>query len=182
MDFYQWLADAAQRNGSLLCIGLDTRPDRLPAGETLFDFNRRIVDATRDLACAYKPNSAFYEVAGPEGMEALRRTVAYVHEVAGVPVILDAKRGDIGSTAEAYARAAFQTWGADALTVSPYLGGDTVAPFTAHAGRGVFVLCHTSNPGATDLQTLSCQGRPLYEGLGWEDTAEMALSILPQDL
>ncbi|NLF13221.1 MAG: orotidine-5'-phosphate decarboxylase [Anaerolineaceae bacterium] len=163
MDFYQWLADAAQRNGSLLCVGLDTRLDRLPAGETLFDFNRRIVDATRDLVCAYKPNSAFYEVAGPEGLEDLRRTVAYVHEVANVPVILDAKRGDIGSTAEAYARAAFQTWGADALTVSPYLGGDSVAPFTAHAGRGVFVLCHTSNLGATDLQTLPCQGRPLFE-------------------
>ncbi|MDD3826595.1 MAG: orotidine-5'-phosphate decarboxylase [Anaerolineae bacterium] len=163
MDFYQWLADAAQRNGSLLCVGLDTRLDRLPAGETLFDFNRRIVDATRDLVCAYKPNSAFYEVAGPEGLKDLRRTVAYVHEVANVPVILDAKRGDIGSTAEAYARAAFQTWGADALTVSPYLGGDSVAPFTAHAGRGVFLLCHTSNPGATDLQTLPCQGRPLFE-------------------
>ena len=163
MDFYQWLADAAQRNGSLLCVGLDTRLDRLPAGETLFHFNRRIVDATRDLVCAYKPNSAFYEVAGPEGLEDLRRTVAYVHEVANVPVILDAKRGDIGSTAKAYARAAFQTWGADALTVSPYLGGDSVAPFTAHAGRGVFVLCHTSNPGATDLQTLPCQGRPLFE-------------------
>jgi len=163
MDFYQWLADAAQRNGSLLCVGLDTRLDRLPAGETLFDFNRRIVDATRDLVCVYKPNAAFYEAAGPEGMEDLRRTVAYVHEVANVPVILDAKRGDIGSTAEAYARAAFQTWGADALTVSPYLGGDSVAPFTAHAGRGVFLLCHTSNPGATDLQTLPCQGRPLFE-------------------
>jgi uridine monophosphate synthetase len=163
MDFTDWLADAARRNGSLLCVGLDTRPERLPPGETLLDFNRRIIDATRDLVCAYKPNSAFYEVAGPEGMEALRRTVAYVHEVAGVPVILDAKRGDIGSTAEAYARAAFETWGADALTVSPYLGGDSVAAFTAHAGRGVFLLCHTSNPGATDLQTLSCQGRPLYE-------------------
>ncbi len=163
MDFYRWLAESAQRNGSLLCVGLDTRPERLPAGETAFDFNRRIVDATRDLVCAYKPNSAFYEAAGPEGMEALRRTVAYVHDVAGVPVILDAKRGDIGSTAEAYARAAFETWGADAVTLSPYLGGDSVAPFTAYPGRGAFVLCHTSNPGATDLQTLSCQGRPLYE-------------------
>jgi uridine monophosphate synthetase len=129
----------------------------------LFDFNRRIVDATRDLVCAYKPNSAFYEAAGSAGLEALRRTVIYIHEAADVPVVLDAKRGDIGSTAEAYAHAAFEVWGADALTVSPYLGHDSVTPFVAHVARGVFLLCHTSNPGATDLQTLPCPSRPLYE-------------------
>jgi uridine monophosphate synthetase len=89
--------------------------------------------------------------------------VDYVHDTAGVPVILDAKRGDIGSTAAAYARAAFQVWGADALTVNPYLGADSVAPFTTYTDRGVFLLCHTSNPGATDLQTLPCPARPLYE-------------------
>lgn len=163
MTVFDRLAEAARRNESLLCVGLDPRPERLPPGEDLFDFNRRVVDATGDLACAFKPNFAFYEAAGPAGLEALRRTVAYVHEQAGVPVILDAKRGDIGSTAEAYARAAFEVWGADALTVNPYLGGDSVAPFTAYAGRGVFLLCHTSNPGATDLQTLPTGGRPLYE-------------------
>jgi uridine monophosphate synthetase len=135
----------------------------LAPGDSLYDFNRRIVDATRDVVCVYKPNFAFYESAGPAGLEALRRTVAYIHETANVPVLLDAKRGDIGSTAEAYARAAFEVWGADALTVNPYLGGDSVMPFTAYADKGVFSLCHTSNPGATDLQTLPCPSRPLYE-------------------
>jgi uridine monophosphate synthetase len=163
MHFYQWLAEAAQQNDSLLCVGLDTQPEQLAGAADQFDFNRQIVDATRDLVCCYKPNSAFYEEAGLDGLEALRRTVAYIHDTARVPVILDAKRGDIGSTAAAYARAAFQTWGADAVTVNPYLGGDSVAPFTAYADRGVFVLCHTSNPGATDLQTLPCPARPLYE-------------------
>jgi uridine monophosphate synthetase len=162
MDFYQRLAEAARRNSSLVCVGLDPRPERLVPGDDLFSLNRRVVDATRDLVCAYKPNIAFYESAGPEGLGALRRTVDYIHETAQVPVILDAKRGDIGSTAAAYARAAFEVWGADALTVSPYLGGDSVTPFAAYADRGVFLLCHTSNPGATDLQTLLCPDRPLY--------------------
>jgi uridine monophosphate synthetase len=171
MRFYEWLADAAGRNQSLLCVGLDPRAERLVPGDDLFRFNRRIVDATADLVCAYKPNYAFYEVSGLAGLEALRRTVDYVHKVADVPVILDAKRGDIGSTAAAYARAAFEVWGADALTVNPYLGGDSVSPFTAYADRGVFLLCHTSNPGAIDLQTLpiaarergSGPHRPLYQ-------------------
>jgi uridine monophosphate synthetase len=163
MEFYRKLAAAARRNDSLLCVGLDPRPERLAPGDDLFRFNQRVVDATRDLVCAYKPNVAFYESAGPAGLEALRRTVAYVHETAKVPAILDAKRGDIGSTAAAYARAAFEVWGADAVTVNPYLGHDSVAPFTAYADRGAFLLCHTSNPGATDLQTLPCPSRPLYE-------------------
>jgi uridine monophosphate synthetase len=163
MGFYHWLAKAARDHDSLLCAGLDPRPEQLAADDDLFTFNRRIVDATQDAVCAYKPNFAFYESAGPEGLEALRRTVAYIHEVTSVPVILDAKRNDIGSTAAAYARAAFEVWGADALTVNPYLGHDSVTPFTAYAERGVFLLCHTSNPGATDLQTLPCPGRPLYE-------------------
>jgi uridine monophosphate synthetase len=137
----------------------------LAPGDDLFSFNRRIIDATKELICAYKPNFAFYESAGPEGLEALRRTVAYIHEATDVPVILDAKRGDIGSTATAYAHAAFEVWGADALTVNPYLGRDSVAPFTGYADRGVFLLCHTSNPGATDLQTLPCPSRPLYEAV-----------------
>jgi uridine monophosphate synthetase len=165
MGFFERLAAAARENDSLLCVGLDPRPERLAPRDTLFDFNRRIVDLTRDLVCAYKPNFAFYESAGPAGLEALQRTVAYVHEVAKVPVILDAKRGDIGSTAAAYARAAFEIWAADAITISPYLGGDSVSPFTAYADHGVFVLCHTSNPGATDLQTLSCGGQLLYEAV-----------------
>jgi uridine monophosphate synthetase len=163
MDFYPWLAQVARQNDSLLCVGLDPRPDRLAPGDDLFSFNRRVIDATKDQVCAYKPNFAFYESAGPGGLEALRRTVAYVHETATVPVILDVKRGDIGSTAEAYARAAFEVWEADAVTINPYLGHDSVAPFTAYEQKGVFLLCHTSNPGATDLQTLPAPSRPLYE-------------------
>jgi len=96
MNFYTWLADTAGRNDSLVCVGLDTQAERLAPGEDLFQFNRRIIDATRDLVCAYKPNSAFYEAAGPAGLEALRRTIDYAHQAAGVPVILDAKRGNIG--------------------------------------------------------------------------------------
>jgi uridine monophosphate synthetase len=171
MDFYQWLAETARRNDSLVCVGLDPRPERLAPGDDLFSFNQRIVEATQDLVCAYKPNFAFYEAAGPTGLEALRRTVAYIHGTTEVPVILDAMRSDIGSTALAYARAAFEVWGADALTVNPYLGHDSVTPFTTYADRGVFLLCHTSNPGATDLQVLPVGGlsaspypsRPLYE-------------------
>ena len=105
MGFYEWLAETAQRNDSLLCVGLDTQPEQLAGAVDQFDFNRRIIDATHDLVCCYKPNFAFYEQAGLDGLEALRRTVAYVHDTAGAPVILDAKRGDIGSTATAYARA-----------------------------------------------------------------------------
>ncbi len=172
MKFYGWLEEAAKRNDSLVCVGLDTQSEKLAAGENQFQFNRRIVDATRDLVCAYKPNFAFYEAAGIAGLEALRRTIDYIHETTNVPVILDSKRGDIGSTATAYARAAYEVWGADALTVNPYLGGDSVQPFTAYAERGAFVLCHTSNPGATDLQTLPSPARPLYEAVakkaaGW---------------
>jgi len=159
MGFYEKLITTIERNDSLLCVGLDPRPERIPTGSVL-DFNQRIIDATHDLVCAYKPNLAFYEALGPPGLEALQRTIAYVP--AGIPVILDAKRGDIGSTAEAYARASFETWGADAVTVNPYMGRDAVEPFAAYANRGVFLLCHTSNPGANDLQTLSVHGDPLY--------------------
>jgi uridine monophosphate synthetase len=163
MGFFEWLESASRCHDSLVCVGLDPQPEMLAPGDDLFRFNRRIVDATHDLVCAFKPNSAFYEAAGLEGMEALRRTIEYVHTTADVPVILDAKRGDIGSVAAAYARAAFEVWGADAVTVNPYLGGDSVAQFLAHTGRGVFLLCHTSNPGATDLQVLPSPSRPLYE-------------------
>jgi uridine monophosphate synthetase len=168
LTFAEKLTHAVERNNSLLCVGLDPRPDRFPPeivaqSDPIFAFNRTIIDATTDLVCAYKPNFAFYEAQGLEGLAALRRTIEYIHEVTDVPVILDAKRSDIGSTAQAYAKAAFEVWGADAVTVNPYLGHDAVQPFTAYADRGVFLLCHTSNPGATDLQTLDCGGRPLYQ-------------------
>ncbi|MBN1580771.1 MAG: orotidine-5'-phosphate decarboxylase [Anaerolineae bacterium] len=159
MGFFQHLENTALSNNSLLCVGLDPRPEQFPADvlaadDPIFEFNKRIIDATRDLVCAYKPNYAFYEAQGINGLEALRKTIAYIGP--GIPVILDAKRGDIGSTATAYAKAAFDVWGAGAVTLSPYLGGDSVVPFTEYADRGVFVLCHTSNPSASELQTLSC--------------------------
>jgi len=168
LTFAEKLTQAIERNDSLLCVGLDPRLDRFPPQvmaqpDPIFTFNKTIIDATADLVCAYKPNFAFYEAQGLEGLAALHRTIEYIHEVTDVPVLLDAKRGDIGSTAEAYAKAAFEVWGADAVTVNPYLGHDAVQPFTAYADRGIFLLCHTSNPGATDLQTLDCGGRPLYQ-------------------
>lgn len=156
--FNKRLADAIDRDGSVLCVGLDPRLDRLE--EPIADFCRRIVDATIDAAVAYKPNSAFFEQLGAAGWQALETVVRHIGGAR--IVILDAKRGDIGPTAVAYARAAFETIGADALTVNPYLGGDSVAPFLADAAHGAFVLCHTSNPGATDFQTLPVDGRPLY--------------------
>jgi uridine monophosphate synthetase len=166
MGFFDKLTSAVRQNDSLLCVGLDPDPTRLPPSlrddeSPIFSFNRAIIDATQDLVCAYKPNIAFYEAEGLAGLDALRRTIEYVP--AGIPVILDAKRGDIGSTARAYARAAFEVWGADAITVNPYLGHDALLPFTEYEDKGLFLLCHTSNPGARDFQTLTCNGRALYE-------------------
>ena len=144
--------------GSMLCVGLDPHPDRVDG--SLLDFCRRIIDATWEVAVAYKPNSAFFEAAGQQGLEDLRQLEQHVPD--DRLLVLDAKRGDIGSTAAAYARAAFHVFGADAVTVSPYLGGDGVSPFLADPSRGAFVLCHTSNPGAADLQHLDVGGEPLY--------------------
>lgn len=166
MTFQQHLALAMAQNRSHLCIGLDPDLARLPAGISrdtagIVAFNRAIIDATADLVCAYKPNSAFYEALGAPGWEALQRTIAAVP--AHIPVILDAKRGDIGSTAQAYAQAAFDRLGAAALTLNPYLGGDALQPFLARADRGCFMLCRTSNAGGADLQAQRlANGEPLY--------------------
>jgi uridine monophosphate synthetase len=178
MGFFQHLEETAVRNNSLLCVGLDPRPERFPdeilaEDDPIFAFNRQIIDATRDLVCAFKPNYAFYEAHGVDGLRALRQTIEYIGD--DMPVILDAKRGDIGSTAAAYAQAAYDVWGAGAVTVAPYLGSDSVAPFTAYKDRGVFLLCHTSNPSASELQTLDCEGEPLYHRVArlaqsWDDT------------
>ena len=159
----QWLA-ACRRNSSRLCLGLDPEPERLPAPWTrdtqrLFDFCAAVVDATADLVCAYKPQIAHFSAVGAEAQ--LERLVRHIHERApGVPVILDAKRGDIGSTARHYAREAFERYGADALTLSPFLGRDSLVPYMeAYPERGLFVLCRTSNPGSDDLQALDLQAR-----------------------
>jgi orotidine-5'-phosphate decarboxylase len=152
---------AAARSGSLLCVGLDPDPALLPPGVDRATFLRTIIEATADLVCCFKPNAAFFEVDGAAGWEELRATIAAAP--ADVPVLLDAKRGDVGHSASFYARAVFETLGADAVTVSPYLGGDAVEPFLAHADRHSFVVCRTSNPGAGELQDLVVEGRPLYE-------------------
>jgi orotidine-5'-phosphate decarboxylase len=167
MTFIQKLEQAWGQSRSLVCVGLDPDLARLPThlprnAAGVLAFHRAIVDATYDLVCAYKPQVAYFAAEGMEG--ALEGTIDYIRERAPqVPVILDAKRGDIGSTAEQYAREAFERYGADAVTVSPYLGGDTLEPFLRHADRGVIVLCRTSNPGAGDFQDLEVEGRPLFE-------------------
>ena len=160
MNFLEKLLQAARSNRSLLCIGLDPDPELMPKVD-VFQFNRAIIDATSDLVCAYKPNLAFYEALGIEGLKALERTVAYIPK--GIPIIGDAKRGDIGSTARAYARALFETLGFDAATVNPYLGYDSLEPFIEYKEKGVFILCRTSTVGSADFQDLTISGSKLFE-------------------
>lgn len=164
---FERLGRAARDRDTLLCIGLDPRidpTDPSPA-KSIVETNRRLIDATAEFALAFKPNIAFYERHGGEGIDALIRTIELVPD--GVFTILDAKRGDIGSTAESYAAAAYEAFGADIVTVSPYLGRESVAPFLSYTDRGVFALCRTSNPGASEIQDLRIEGTavPLYEKL-----------------
>ena len=160
MRFTDKLLNISRKNNTLLCIGLDPDPELMP-GVDVLEFNKAIIEATNDLVCAYKPNLAFYEALGSEGLAILEKTVRYVP--GDIPVIADAKRGDIGNTARAYARALFSIFGFDAATVNPYLGFDSIEPFINNQDKGVFILCRTSNPGATDFQNLCINGLPLYE-------------------
>lgn len=157
-SFFAWLEQRVAEAGSLLCIGLDPHPSDLisPTPQAALDFCLRLIEATHASAAAFKPNAAFFEAWGPEGMHILKQVIAAIPE--GIPVILDAKRGDIASTADAYAQAAFQAFGAHALTASPYLGRDSLEPFLKDPARGVFLLCKTSNPGAGDVQDLWVTG------------------------
>jgi orotidine-5'-phosphate decarboxylase len=152
---------AAARNNSLLCVGLDPDPSQMAPGLGTVEFLRRIITATADLVCCYKPNAAFFEVDGAEGWQSLRAVIEAVPN--DIPVLLDAKRGDIGHTAEFYARAVFETLGADAVTANPYLGADALAPFLAYEDHHTFVLCRTSNPGAGELQDLPVYPSPSKE-------------------
>lgn len=162
VGFQQKFESAATRNQSLLCVGLDPDPAQLPPGVDPGEFLAAIVEATADLVCCYKPNIAFFEPDLGPGIERLRRLIAGVPD--GVPVLLDAKRGDIGHTATFYARAAFDSLGADAVTANGYLGRDAIAPFLAYADRTTFLLVRTSNPGARDLQDVRlADGRMLFE-------------------
>ena len=167
MNFLEKLINAAHKNKSLLCVGLDPDPELMPKKIGVFEFNKAIIEATSDLICAYKLNLAFYEALDEEGLSALKRTVKYIPS--DIPVIGDAKRGDIGNTAKAYARAIFTNLNCDATTVNPYLGFDSVEPFIEYKDRGVFILCRTSNAGALDFQSLRCE----EPGLGQRSLFEL---------
>lgn len=157
----------ARLSKSHLCIGLDPEPNLFPdfiqqQDHPIFTFNQAIIDATHDLVCAYKPQIAHFAAVGAE--DELEMTIDYLKEYyPDIPIILDAKRGDIGSTAEKYAVEAFGRYGADALTINPYLGPDSIEPYLDYDDTGVFVICHTSNPGAATLQGLIAEGKPLYQ-------------------
>jgi orotidine-5'-phosphate decarboxylase len=165
-EFIRQLGRGWDGNDSLVCVGLDPEIERFPRhiadqASPIFQFNKAIIDATADLVCAYKPQFAHY--AAYEAEDQLERTIEYIHRsYPGIPVILDSKRGDVGNTAERYAIEAFERYGADAVTVSPYLGGDSLEPFLKYQDKGVIILCRTSNPGAGDLQDLEIGGRPLF--------------------
>jgi orotidine-5'-phosphate decarboxylase len=165
--FIERLAAAWQAHDSLVCVGLDPEPARFPRQiaqlpAPIFEFNRAIIDATADLVCAYKPQFAHYAAVGAE--DQLARTIEYIRKShPAVQVVLDVKRGDIGSTAERYATEAFVRYGADAATVNPYLGTDSLEPFLKYADKGVIVLCRTSNPGGRELQELPSPDLPLYK-------------------
>ena len=162
MKFSDKLLNASRKNKSWLCIGLDPDPELMP-GVDVLQFNKAIIESTCDLVCAYKPNLAFYEAIGTEGPAILEKTIKYIP--GDIPVIGDAKRGDIGNTARAYARALFSVLSFDAATVNPYLGFDSIEPFINYQDKGVFILCRTSNQGATDFQNLCTNGTLLYEAV-----------------
>jgi len=167
MNFISTLRHRWHAANTLVCVGLDPEPGKFPAclqtdPEPVFTFCRAIIDATAQYACAFKPQIAHFAALGAE--EILARLITYIHEHhPGIPVILDAKRGDIGSTAAHYAREAFERYKADAVTVNPYLGHDALQPFLDYQDKGVIILCRTSNPGAGDFQDLIVEGRPLYQ-------------------
>ena len=188
MNFYQKIKAQWAKNNSLICVGLDPDLDRFPdclakEAKSIFPFNKSIIDATHDLVCAYKPQIAHFSAYGAE--DELERTIQYIHEnYPEIPVILDAKRGDIGSTAQKYAKEVFERYKADAVTINPYLGFDSIEPFTDYKDKGVIILCRTSNPSAIDLQDLVVKdGDRLYEKVAvlastkWNNNKNCALVI-----
>jgi orotidine-5'-phosphate decarboxylase len=200
MKFLEKLLAASRQQNSLLCVGLDPEPERFPArlqvmpvARAVTYFCQAIIEATAPYVCAFKPNLAFFEVLGPEGMCVFREVLQAVPE--HIPIIVDAKRGDLGNTARKYATTVFDVYGCDAVTVNPYMGYDCVAPFLAYEEKGVFILCRTSNPSARDFQDLLVLGekgqvRPLYEViarrvLSWNTLGNCGLVVgatYPQEL
>ena len=191
MTFLEQLQGAERQNGSLLCVGLDPEPGKFPASmkgdvSKIYDFCAQIVDATADLAISFKPQIAYFAAHRAENQ--LEKLMAHMRRTAPhVPVILDAKRGDIGATAEQYAIEAFERYGADAVTLSPFMGFDSVQPYLKHHGKGAFLLCRTSNPGGDDLQNqrlASVEGQPLmYEHIAklaqgpWNVNGQLGLVV-----
>lgn len=168
MTFFEKLDTSVKKNNSLLCVGLDTDLKKIPqylqtAENPVAEFNKAIIDATADLVCAYKLNSAYYEAMGERGMIHLQKEVEYIQtNYPDIPVIVDAKRADIGSTSEQYANWVFSYLKADAVTVNPYLGLDSLEAFLKHTDKGIIILCRTSNKGAGDFQDLSVDGKPFF--------------------
>ena len=161
MNFVKKLVRASQTNSSLLCVGIDPDPELMPEGVSIVEFGKAIVEATSDLVCTYKFNLAFFEVLGIEGIDAMREIIKCVPD--NIPIIGDAKLGDIGNTAKAYAKTIYCTFNFDAATVNPYLGFDSIEPFIQYRDNGVFILCRTSNPGAVDFQSLRCETEVLFQ-------------------
>jgi orotidine-5'-phosphate decarboxylase len=195
VNFIQKLSDAWTTNQSLLCVGLDPDMARLPSKlqrdpDGIFTFCKAIIDATGDLACSFKPQIAYFAALGAERQ--LEQVCAYARAAyPHIPLILDAKRGDIGATAKQYAREAFDRYGADAVTVNPYMGFDSVEPYMEWTDRGAIVLCRTSNAGGSDLQFLSVDGKPLYQHVAdlvankWNRNGQCALVVgatFPEEL
>ena len=182
MGFFTSIESLQAKKNSLLCVGLDPRVERDPLStpdKQITDSMKRIVDATVDIAIAYKPNIAFYEVHGTGGLEALVELCDHIPD--DIPIILDAKRSDIGATAENYATEIFRNYRADATTIGPYMGRDALEPFLEYNGRAVFVVCRSSNPSARELQDLEVEGEPLYVTLAriassWSDRVGLVVA------
>lgn len=164
MTFHQKLSAIVAKNNSLLCVGLDSDAAKIPSGQSQFEFNKNIIEQTHDLVCAYKPNPAFYEAQGASGVEELKKTCDYLHkDYPDIPIIIDAKRGDIGNTNTGYTQYVFDYYQADAMTVMPYMGIESLAPYFERKDKGIIVGCHSSNPGAKEFQELVIDGQPLYQ-------------------
>jgi len=163
VNFQDKLDKAVSKNSSLLCVGLDPDPSKLKKGQSQFEFNKNIIDQTADLVCAFKPQVAFYAAAGLKGLGDLIKTIDYIHKHnSQIPVLLDAKRADVGHTSEMYAQEVFDVFSADAATVHPYYGLDSLEPFFKRSDRGIFVICRTSNSSAGDFQDLMIGNESLY--------------------
>ncbi|MFI4940480.1 MAG: orotidine-5'-phosphate decarboxylase, partial [Burkholderiales bacterium] len=187
MTFIEKLSAAWAANNSLLCVGLDPDVGKFPVHlrdepDAIAIFCKAIIDATADVACAFKPQIAYFAAQRAENQ--LEEICAYLRKTyPHIPIVLDAKRGDIGATAEQYAREAFERYGADAVTVNPYMGFDSIAPYLEWTDRGVIVLCRTSNPGGSDLQFLNVDGKPLYQHVArlvaqqWNRNGQCALVV-----